>query len=76
MFYIITMMKKQTLFYRLCNYDTKKFPNYVLMSEFRHKDTLAKYVFWLMTEKKHLIVKVLVSNFVFWYFYILFVSVA
>ena len=39
------MMKKQTLFYRLCNYDTKKFPNYVLMSEFRHKDTLAKYVF-------------------------------
>ena len=47
-----------------------------LMSEFWQWDILAVYVFWLiMTEKKYLMVKVLVSKFVFWYFSILFVSV-
>ena len=37
--------------------------------------TLAEYIFWLVTEKTYLMVKDLGGKFVFWYFYILVLSV-
>ena len=35
-------------------------------------NTLAEHIFWLVAEKTYLMVKDLVSKFVFWYFYTLF----
>ena len=43
-----------------------------LMPEFWQQDTLVEYIFWSVSEKTYLLIKGLVSKFVFCYFYILF----
>ena len=58
-YYLIIL--KQHLLLQCLNFGSKKFWRHIF--------------FWLVTEKTYLMVKFLVSEFVFWYFYVLFMFI-